>query len=420
MQLETTPALQRLAVAVLVGVLIGIDRERTEARGRLLFAGVRTFPLIALAGAVPMLVYAATGPVLLVASFLAVASVAVVSYARSSAAGEHGATTEIAALATFLLGVLSGSGQMVVAGAAGVLVAVLLVAKPRLETFSKTLSAEELWAVLELAVISVIVLPLLPKRGYGPWEVFNPFEIWTVVVLVTALSFVGFIAMRMLGQHRGMAATGLVGGLVSSTAVTLSMAERSRAEPHLAPSAAAATVLACTVMCLRVGVLAAIVNAAILPRLIPVLLLMGLLGAIAARSLARRAGMVRIEPGRRIANPFSLRTAITFAVVYALVKLVVRAAQETMGNPGMLAAAALAGCADMDAPTIAFARLGALADGGWRTPAAAVAIAAVANTIVKLGLAVGLGAGAFRRQVAIVLAALALAGALGTALVYAS
>jgi uncharacterized membrane protein (DUF4010 family) len=129
--------------------------------------------------------------------------------------------------------------------------------------------------------------------------------------------------------------------------------------------------------------------------------------------------MARIEPGRRIANPFSLRTAITFAAVYAVVKLLVRAAQETMGNPGMLAAAGLAGCADMDAPTIAFARLGALADGGWRTPAAAVALAAVTNTIVKLGLAVGLGAGAFRRQVAIVLAAVGLAGALATALVYA-
>src|SRR5438046_1995559 len=241
---------------MLIGFLVGLDRERAEARKEhALFAGVRTFPVIALAGAIPMLLEDRVGPALLVATFLAIAAVAVVSYVRTSAHGRIGATTEMAALATFLLGALAGAGQLVVAGAAGVALAVLLVGKPRLEAFSNALTTEEIMAALELAVITVIVLPLLPDRGYGPWQALNPREIWIVVVLVSALSFVGFVAMRVLGPGRGMAITGAVGGLVSSTAITISMAERSHAGAVRA-AAASAAVLASTIMCVRMVALA--------------------------------------------------------------------------------------------------------------------------------------------------------------------
>jgi len=240
-----TGSFERLLVALLVGFLIGLDRERAEVRKHhQLFAGIRTFPLIALAGAVPMLVVDIAGSALVVASFLAVAAIAVVSYIRSSAAGGIGATTEVAALATFLLGALAGAGQLVVAGAAGVGVAVLLVAKPRLEAFSRALTAEELSAALELAVISVIVLPLLPNRGYGPWQVLNPFGIWLVVVLVTTLSFAGFVAVRVWGERQGLAIAAGIGAVVSSTAVTIAMATRSRTHKDLAGVTAAAAVLA--------------------------------------------------------------------------------------------------------------------------------------------------------------------------------
>ena len=201
---STLGAIERLLVALLVGFLIGLDRERAEVRkGHAEFAGVRTFPLIALAGCIPMLVFDRTGPVLLAVAFLAVAAVTVISYHREVQEGRVGATTEVAAIGTFLLGALAGAGEIVLAAAAGVAVSVLLVAKPKLEAFSRALSPEELNAVLELAVISVIVLPLLPNRGYGPWQVLNPRGIWWVVVLVTALSFAGFVAVRLLGERRG-------------------------------------------------------------------------------------------------------------------------------------------------------------------------------------------------------------------------
>jgi uncharacterized membrane protein (DUF4010 family) len=284
--IESVTALERLLVAVLVGLLIGLDRERAETRKAYrLFAGVRTFPLIALAGALPMLIIAVTGPALLVASFVAVAAVGLVSYIRALEAGGVGATTEIAALATFLLGVLAGAGQLVVAGAAGVGVAVLLVAKPRLEAFSRALTEEELTAALELAVISVIVLPLVPNRGYGPWQVWNPFEIWLVVVLVSGLSFAGFIAMRLFGERRGITLTGVLGALVSSTAVTVSLATRSRQATALAAVTAAATVWASTIMCVRVGVLVGVVNVGVLISVLPVIGAMLVEGAVAAAVL---------------------------------------------------------------------------------------------------------------------------------------
>jgi uncharacterized membrane protein (DUF4010 family) len=410
--------LERLLVALLIGILIGLDRERAEVRkARQIFAGVRTFPLVALSGAIPVLLVETVGPLLLAVSLLSVSAIAVVSYVRSSATGDIGATTEVAAIATFLLGALAGAGQLVVAGACGVAVAVLLVAKPKLEGFSRALTPEELSAALELAVITVIVLPLLPSRGYGPWQVLNPREIWMVVVLVTALSFVGFMAMRMLGERRGMAVTGAVGGLVSSTAVTMAMAERSRSAEGVAKAAAAAAVVASAIMPLRVAVLAGAVNAGILPRLLPVVVLMALSGAVASWLLSRSKGDESGESGAKISNPFSLKAALSFGAIYAVVLLVVRGAGEYFGTGGTYVAAGFSAVADVDAVTIAFSRLGP-GDTAWRMPAAAVAVAAVANTLVKLGIGVGMGAGRFRRYVAMSLGAMAVAGAVAGVLVY--
>ncbi len=418
MNLTVVAMLERLAVALLVGVLIGLDRERAEVRkARQIFAGVRTFPLLALCGAVPTLLVEEMGPLLAAVSLLAVAAIAVVSYVRSSANGDMGATTEVAAVATFLLGALAGAGQLVVAGASGVAVAVLLVAKPKLEAFSRALSPEELTAALELAVITVIVLPLLPSRGLGPWQVWNPREIWMVVVLVTALSFVGFVAMRLLGERRGMAVTGAVGGLVSSTAVTMAMAERSRSAEPLARAAAAAAVVASSIMPLRVAVLAGAVNAGILPRLLPVVFVMALAGLTAAWILSRRRPDERNESASQIKNPFSLTAALSFAAIYAIVLVVVRGAGVYFGAGGTYAAAGLSAVADVDAVTIAFSRLGP-GDTAWQMPAAAVTVAAVVNTLVKLGIAAGMGAGRFRKYVSLSLGATALLGAAAGVLVY--
>jgi len=260
-------------------------------------------------------------------------------------------------------------------------------------------------------VVTVIVLPLVPNHGYGPWQVLNPFEIWGVVVLVSALSFAGFVAMRLLGEQRGLTVAGLLGALVSSTAVTVSMATQARASKALAGVAAGAAVLASTVMCLRVAVFAGAVNVGILPRLLPVVGSMTVAGAVAAWLLMRRAVPPPAESaGAKLTNPFSLTAAVTFGVIYALVLLIVRAADTYLGASGMYVAAALASLADVDAVSIAFARLGGESP-SWHAPALAVAIAMVTNTLVKLGIALTMGAGVFRRYVATALGVMALVGA---------
>ena len=418
MSLSVAAMLERLLVALMVGVLIGLDRERAEVRkARQIFAGVRTFPLVALCGAIPALLVEQLGPLLAAVSLVAIAAIAVVSYLRASANGDMGATTEVAAVATFLLGALAGAGELVVAGACGVAVAVLLVAKPKLEAFSRALSPEELTAALELAVITVIILPLLPNRGFGPWQVWNPREIWMVVVLVTALSFVGFVAMRLLGERRGMAVTGAVGGLVSSTAVTMAMAERSRSAEALARPAAAAAVVASSIMPLRMAVLAGAVNVGILPRLLPIVFVMALAGLVAAWLITRRRPDEVSESGSQMKNPFSVMAALSFAAIYAFVLILVRAAGVYLGAGGTYAAASLSALADVDAVTIAFSRSGPGAT-AWQVPAAAVTVAAVTNTLVKMGIALATGSPRFRRYVGVSLAATAVVGTAAGLLVY--
>jgi uncharacterized membrane protein (DUF4010 family) len=414
-----TGTFERLLVALLVGFLIGLDRERAEVRKHhQVFAGIRTFPLIALAGALPMLVVDTVGPALVVASFLAVAAIAVVSYIRGSAAGDIGATTEVAALATFFLGALAGAGKLVVAAGAGVGVAVLLVAKPRLEAFSRALTAEELSAALELAVISVIVLPLLPNRGYGPWQVLNPFAIWLVVVLVSTLSFAGFVAVRVWGERQGLTIAAGIGAVVSSTAITIAMATRSRTHKDLAGVTAAAAVLASVVMCVRVAVLTSSIGLGILPRLLPVVGVMAIEGIFAAWWLARKTAVTDSgSSGAEIRNPFSLTAALTFGAIYALVLLLVQGAQTYFGARGIYLAAALASIADVDAVSIACVRLGTV-EAAWRTPAAAATVAVVTNTLVKLVIALVAGAGSFKAYVAVALGIMAAVGAAAGILIF--
>lgn len=418
---EVADSLLRLVVALLVGLLIGVDRERAEERkARALFAGIRTFPLIALAGALPALMIPVTGPALLVVSLAAVSTLIAAAYLHSSTDGHAGATTEFAALVTFLLGALAGTGQPLLAGACGIAVATMLVAKPGLENFSKALTPGEFSSVLELAILSGIVLPLAPDRGYGPWQVFNPYEIWMVVVLVSALSFAGFVAMRLLGRERGMLLSGVMGALVSSTAVTVAMAGRSRDDDTCAVSAARATVLASVVMTLRVGALVAVLGPGLLPRLAPVIVGMTLVGLVAERVLGRlEAGSESAAAGASPGNPFSLPAALTFGALYATVLFVLKAAELHVGAAGTYAVAALSSLMDVDAVTIAIARGGPGGD-AWTAAAVAVTIAVVLNTLVKAGIAMAMGGGVFRRYVAMGLGAMAVVGAgMGVGVVFA-
>jgi uncharacterized membrane protein (DUF4010 family) len=287
-------------------------------------------------------------------------------------------------------------------------VAVLLAGKQRLEALPRALTREELGAVLTLAVIAAIILPVLPDARFGPWGVWNPRMLWTMVVVVCGLSFVAFVAMRLLGAARGLYLSGVLGGLVSSTAATVSFASRSREAPAQSVALAGAAGLASLVMLARVGILTAIANAVVLTRLGPFLGLSVAAGALAIIVLLRHSPPA-VDHGPQVANPFRLGEAIKFAAVYALVLLVVDAAGRYLGTWGVVAAALLAGLTDVDAITLSLAAA-AGATLAPETAAAAIAVAALSNTAAKGGYATWLGAAPFRRALLAVLGTAFVAG----------
>ncbi len=407
-------ALLRLLVAGLLGGLIGVERERAaHASEERMFAGVRTFPLFALLGASLTI---ATGEIGMatIAGFLAVAALALVAYWRTSSFGEVGTTTESAALATYWIGAIAGSGALILAAAIGITVAVLLASKERLEALPQAMSPEELRATLTLAVIAVVILPLLPNRGYGPWHVWNPHSLWGVVVLVCGLSFAAFLAMRLWGSRRGVYVSGLFGGLVSSTAVTASFANHSRAMPSGSTQLAVGSGLASTVMLLRIAFFAAVAGPSVLAYLGPFLCASALGGGIVIALLLRRSAD---SPPREtgVINPFQLREAIRFAVIYGIVLFTVAAARRYLGVWGLVAASVLAGLVDMDAITLSLASL----SGRGIPPEAAaggIALATLTNTAAKAGYAVWRGDAGYKRGMTAIFGAAFAAGAIAIVL----
>jgi len=334
-------ALLRVLVAGLVGGLIGMERERAaQESGEEMFAGVRTFPLFAILGASLAIVSGSIGAAV-VSGFLAVTALAVVAYWRTSTPEHAGVTTEGAALATYWVGAMAGAGALTLAGAVGITIAVLLAAKERLESFPRAMSREELRATLTLAVIAAVILPLLPDRGYGPWEVWNPRRIWLVVVFVCGLSFAAFLAVRFWGAKKGVYATGILGGLASSTALTASLASQSRVLEKAGAYLAVGAGLASTVMLIRVAVLAAIAGPSVLPSLWPFLAAAALGSILAIVLLARRARTTPAE-GAGLDNPFQLKEALRFGAIFAVVLLAVEAARHSLGSWGVLVASVLA------------------------------------------------------------------------------
>src|SRR5919197_4455603 len=271
-----------LAVAAAAGFLVGLERERTGgAEGdRAQFAGgARTHPLVALSGALSVIVSRDVGAVAAAGGFAALLVLLAAGYVHDLArGGQRGITSEVAFVVSFLLGALAASssalhaGERFLAVAATAVVATMLPsAKTLLHPFAQRLSHADLVAALKLLVVAVIVLPLLPRRDMGPLHALNPFKIGLIVLLIAAVDFVGYATMRLLGPQRGLAFTGLVGGLASSTAVMLSMASRAKGTPALRRGSVVATVLAGGIMFLRAAALVAVAAPALLGAVAPAL-----------------------------------------------------------------------------------------------------------------------------------------------------
>jgi uncharacterized membrane protein (DUF4010 family) len=408
-----------LAAALIIGALVGTEREKSKAlSGNVGIGGVRTFILFALSGAVAgWLSLALKNAWVLVATVAVVAALTIAGYLVQARVRPNaiGLTTETAAVAVCLLGAACTAGYPQVALALGIAVSGVLAYKEPMHGLVAKLGADDISAGFKLLAATFIVLPLLPNEPVDPWGAVRPQSLWLLVVLIAALSLVGYVATRALGPGRGTALTGLTGGLVSSTAVTLGFARRSREKDGgTAPALAAGVLLAWSVMSARVIVLAGFIHRPLVAPLLLPLGAMTLVSLVAVALLLRGAWRDPPAPGGSVElkNPFSLRSAVEFGLLFALVLLVVALVRERFPGHGYYVVAALAGLTDVDAITLSMAQLAR--DGGTdaATAAGAMVTAALANTFVKCGIIVALASGALRRPVAIVTALLAVAGIL--------
>ncbi|MDT3779154.1 MgtC/SapB family protein [Nitrospira sp. MA-1] len=384
-------------VALAAGTLIGLERQQDLSVERKTgIGGVRTFPLIALAGAMSAFISQILGVWPIIATFLILGALLVVAYDKEWGRKDPpGIITPLAALITFLLGVVAllpalpidpPHRYLLIVGSAGVVMA-LLSLKEQLHHVVQQVSDGDIYATAKFVILALVVLPLLPNRTFGPLDVLNPFHTGVMVVLIAGVSFLGYLCTRIIGSHKGLATTGIVGGLVSSTAVTISMATQAGENPRLVLPGATAILGASSTMFARMLVIVSLLQPDLFLMLLAPLGGMSLCGYVMSFILFNKAQRVPPDgPDISHRNPFELRPALGFGVLYAGVLFISKAAQTYLGDQGLYASSLLAGTTDVDAIMLSIVRLqqdGLLA---W-TAATAITLAAMTNTIVKLLLA---------------------------------
>lgn len=395
----------RFGLALLLGFFIGLEREREKTE---IFAGMRTFALISLLGAT--LAFASqqfTGDWLMVVGFLIVSTFALTSHIRNFSVGGHvGITTEVAFLLAFMIGALVYWDALLLAGAMTAVVVMVLTFKPNLQDFLTHVEREDIWAGLEFAVVSVVVLPVLPNQPYGPLEVLNPREIWLTVVIVAGLNLAAYVLSQVYGMKQGIGMTGILGGLISSTAVTFEFSRRSQKEAQrpFARLFALAIAIASAGMFLRVWVLTMLINGPLGIALLPTMVAgcaVAMLGVGWLYWQTRRQPMPGPdeEPSRKARSPFALRPAIQFGLVFAIVLWVSKAAQVYLNDAGVYLSGLLSGIGGLDAVALSMARLSRAAVISETVAVRSIALGIGANMVFKGGIATLLGAGEIRRTI---------------------
>ena len=387
-QMDLPLIFQKLALALGLGLLVGLQRERVQAQ----LAGIRTFALITVFGAVSALLGDAFGGWVVGLGGIGLAALLVVGNVAQPEAKEDdpGLTTEVAALLMYGVGAYVVVGPTSVAVAVGGGVALLLHFKAPLHDFVARIGEVDLKAIMQFVLIALVILPVLPNQTYGPYRVLNPHEVWLMVVLIVGIGLGGYVAYKLFGQRVGALLGGVLGGMVSSTATTVSYARRTRAAPDDVRLAAVVIVIASSVVFVRVLTEIAVAAPAHFWLLAPPLgVMLGWMALLSAGLYLFGSGPPGEQPVQH--NPAELPTALVFGGLYALVLLAIAAAKDFFGDTGLYGVAILSGLHDVDAITLSTARLveqGQIETGvGWR----AILTACLANQVIKTSLVAVLG-----------------------------
>ncbi|MBI5831153.1 MAG: MgtC/SapB family protein [Armatimonadetes bacterium] len=418
-------ALQRLAIALCIGMFIGLEREYAQSEKEGSTTGMRTMALISLLGAAGTYLGMIFGETWIpAAGLLVLGAITVASYIESlrkrTGPGGLGMTTEVSGLLTYALGALAMCGQLTVAGVLAVATTVVLSAKQSMHSFVHGMGQEDMVATLKFAVVTFIILPILPREAFGPYSAFNLWKTWLMVVLIAGIGFLGYALTKVIGAQRGIVVSSLVGGLASSTAVTLSNAKRSRTIESLSSPLALGIVLAGAMMVPRVALEVAAVNPALMPLCaVPMgTLLVATLACtwLMHRHLRGTQGTDEYHETQHV-NPFELGPALKFAAAFAVVSLLVAIARERGASAGIYAISGVSGLAQVDAAVISLSQQ---AKEGLDPLLAArgIMLTIIVNTLFKGGIALWLGSRELGRRVMVPLAVIALLGLTATILVH--
>jgi uncharacterized membrane protein (DUF4010 family) len=411
--MQQTDLFSRLAVALAIGLMVGIERgwqaRETEDHGRA--AGLRTFGLCGLMGGICGVLTAQLGAQIVGIVFVAFsAGLGAFSWLEAKTNGTTSATTLIAGMLTFLLGAMATMGDVTVDIAAAVSMTVLLALRTQLHSWLVAITWEEIRAGLVLMVMSFLMLPLLPDRAIDPWGAVNLHEVWLLAIMVSLISFTGYVAVRLFGDRLGIIVTAAAGGLASSTATTLTFARLGREQPSATGLLVGGILISGAMMTIRVVAIASALNTSLLrPLIAPLGTGAVVLGVFAVLSMAgtHRLPSGPTTPKLIIANPLVVGTSLRMAAYIVVVMLAAELVQRIWGDAGVLVVAAFSGTADVDAITLSMARM----DTTVTLATQAVCVAVTVNTVSKAVMAAWIGGPAVGLRVALAsVVALAAAG----------
>ncbi|MEM5565072.1 MgtC/SapB family protein [Psychroserpens sp. AS72] len=368
-----------------IGLIIGLEREYDKLKEEKGIAGIRTFPIVTILGFSLGNLTELFSPWLLIVSLAAfIMFLAANQFSQKQEEYGHGLTTNLALIATFILGVMVSVEYYRDAVATAVIIVTLLSLKTRFRSVISNITSEELFAFIKFSIVALLILPFLPNKTYGPDNLLNPFEIGSIIVIVSFLNFIGYFLVKFIGSKKGIILTAILGGLISSTAVAWNYASRSKESPELSKKYSAGIIVASAIMFPRLALLAYIFNHKILINLV---LPFGLLTAICviATLLLMRRDDPKPDTNIKLGNPLNMLNAIKFGAVYVIISFAVFYSNQFFGESGLYYSALIAGLADTDAITISMSKFSL--DGNKLTLASSVIIAAtISNMLVKLGI----------------------------------
>ena len=405
-----------LSIALAIGLLIGLERGwRTRELGEgMRVAGLRTYGMISLLGALSGILAQQMSTYFMEFAFLGLASILLVAYSKGlDRFKDFSITGTVASMITFTLGALTVFGHIALAAASAVVITSLLGFKPLLHSWMKKLEQEELNATLKLLLISVVILPILPDRNYGPLAAVNPYQIWWMVVLIAGISYLGYFAVKIVGNQYGPILTGALGGLVSSTAVTLNLSRLSKQYPNMENVLAGGILTACATMFIRTLLLTSVMNPKLSLALLPALLIMSAFTYFVAFLLWRSGRGFRTDEEIKLENPFQLGMALKFGAFLVVIMWLSKLLNVYFGDMGSYFLAATSGMADVDPITLLMSQMSR--DGTNLSVAAkAILIAVSVNSSVKGILILTIGSQALALRVGAPLVGAVMAGLLIT------